>query len=423
LRSWFAPGPRLAWRPALLAAAAWIIGAVINPATSIRAYSGFVASFDTARANQNWANLFDPLSWPEYIPSLATLSVGTGLTLGPILGGLISVIILVGLFLAFRRAIDRVGAVFILGGSFALLAYTVYTGFNYGWQKTVQFGGAFWAAWLPVAIIDAFAVTAPSSRRRFWIQRAALAGLVSFFVLATLMNCFDGHKWSQRKIITQDWFTVREYSRRNLSNAPVIVDGATFRMAFFHGMWATYFLPDNELYFAARGKENGGYLRDSVANEARVRVPTPAAFLVSRDWADTFDSNSERLVYGDTVALLKESNRVLAMEGLQPENGPPENAEASFKLTLVPHAKSRLEFTILPRPKLANATQRWKIVQHVGNRPPTTTEVTGAPPWAISLPLQSGEENQFEFVSDPLPPEQTLPPFMIHDIRVRPVAE
>jgi hypothetical protein len=423
LRAWISRGPRAAWRPALLTASAWIVGAVINPATTVRAYTGFVASFDTARANQNWANLFDPLSWPEYLPSLATLSVGTGLTLGPVVGGLLSVVILVGIGLAFRRALDRVGALFILGGSMALLAYTLYTGFNYGWQKTVQFGGAFWAAWLPVAIIDAFAVAKSPSPAARWLQRASLVGLVAFFGLATFLNCFDGHKWSHRKIITQDWFTVRDFSRRSLSNAPVLVDGSTFRMAFFHGMWAAYFLPDNELYFAARGKENGGYLRDSVANEARTRVPPPAAFLVSRDWADTFDRNSERLVDGDTVTLLKKSNRVLEMNGLQPENGPPENAEASFDLTIVPHSKSQLQFTLLARPKIGDDARHWKIVRQIGRGAPSTTELNGPPPWLISIPLQPGEPNHLSFSAEPVPPEQSMPPFMIHDIRVQPVVE
>ena len=68
-RVWFVRGIKEGWRPAGIVLVAWIAGFAINPASSARAWFGFVASFDAARANEAWANLFDPLSWLEYVPA------------------------------------------------------------------------------------------------------------------------------------------------------------------------------------------------------------------------------------------------------------------------------------------------------------------------------------------------------------------
>jgi len=423
LRAWFAQGLRAAWKPATVTALAWIGGVLVNPASSVRAWSGFVFSFETARANQNWANLFESLNWLEYFPALATLSVGTSRALGSILGALLTLALVGGIILAFRRAIDRWGALFTLAGAAALLAYTLYTGFNYGWQKTVQFGGAFWAAVLPVASIEALVLCAPADRRARWAVRGALIGVVGLFGLATILNCLDGHKWSQRKILTQDWFSLRDYTRDHLAGAPVLVDGASFRMAFFHGMWATYFLPESDLYFAARGHENGGYLRNSVINEATHPIPKPAAYLVSRDWAETFDANSERLMIGDTVALLKTANRVSDWEGLEPENGYPENADGVIKLVIQPHSPSALNFTLSPRSADQVTTNRWKILRRIEGRPDLASEVTGPPPWSISVPLERGLKNQIELTADPAPAPGAGLPFTVEGIAIKTRAE
>ncbi|MEO7598917.1 MAG: hypothetical protein ABIV50_08290, partial [Opitutus sp.] len=423
LRVWFSRGIEDGWAPAAFTAGAWLTGLAVNPASSYRAWSGFIASFDTARANQNWANLFDPLSWLEYVPALATLSVGTSRSLGDIIGAVLTIALVLGIVLAFRRATDRMGALFTLSGSAALLAYTLYTGFNYGWQKTVQFGGAFWAALLPVAVVDALVTANPVNPRVRYLWRTSLVGIIGLFGMATVLNCFDGHKWSQRKILTQDWFNVREYARDHLSSAPVLIDGSTFRMAFFHGMWATYFLADSELYFAARGHENGGYLRGGVANESTTPVPPPAAFLVSRDWADTFDANSPRLLIGDTVALLKTANRVTNWEGLQPENGYPENAYSVVKIDLLPHSRSQLSLRIIPRYRGAGETSGWKIRREADGQPLYETEISGAPPWLITIPLEPNRTNRIQLAADPAPPPDPLPPFMVRDIRIQTVRE
>lgn len=418
LRSWFRAGPRAAWRPAVGTALAWIAGCAINPASTLRAWTGFASSFDTARANQNWANLFEPLSPFEYGPALATLAVGASKSLGPIVGALLTIALVGGVVLALRRATDRVGALFTLSGAGALLTYTLVTGFNYGWQKTVQFGGAFWAAFLPVAVIDALAQTRLAHPRARLAARAALVAVIALFAYATVLNCLDGHKWSQRKILTQDWFVLRDFSRDQLNGVPVLVDGSTFRMAFFHGMWATYFLPDSELYFAARGRENGGYLRDTVRNESKGPLPPISAYLVSRDWADTFDANSPRLMLGDTVALLKTANRVMDWSGLYPENGYPENADAHVTIDLRPHSNSELHLVLAPYHGDTTTTKSWTVAVQLDGRPGSHLKVEGPPPWRIVVPLTAGKLNHVELIADPASASDQLPPFTVREIKI-----
>jgi hypothetical protein len=419
LHAWFTKSPRLVWRAAIAVSAAWIVGALINPPSTVRAWYGFIASYEAGRANKNWANLFEPLSIAEHIPALATLSVIASKSIGPVLGALLSVILLIGIFLALRRAKDRLCALFTLAGSIALLVYTFTTGFMYGLQKTVQFGGALWAAFLPIAIIDAFARTTPAAKRAAYLSRAALVSVLALFSYATVVNCLDGHNWSHRKILTQDWFDVREYARDHLAGAPVLVDGATFRMAFFHGMWASYFLLDSDMYFAARGEENGGYLRDSIINEARSAIPAPSAYLVSRDWADTFDANSERLVLGDTVALLKNANRVSKSDGMQPDNGVPDNVEAHVMVEVTPHSRSQLKLTLSPRyPGKGAAESSWAVTSQVNGKDVFSATFGGPPPWNIVVPLTPGQLNHIEFSAGPTPPPNRLPPFMVREIKI-----
>lgn len=418
LRAWWATPLRTVWRPATVAALAWVAGVGLNPASSIRSWHGFMASFETARANQNWANLFDPLSPLQYVPALATLSIGGIRFLGWILGAVLTLLLLWGLVLALRRATDRWGACLTLAGAGALLAYTLAFGFSYGWQKTVQFGGAIWAAFFPVAIVDAFArFTAPN----VWARRAGLAalgGVLALFAYATIFNCLESHKWSRRKLITEDWFALTTYTRAHLPNAPVLVDGSTFRMAFFHGMWATYFLPDNAPYFAARGFENGGYLRDAVKNEARDPLPPISAFLVSREWAESFDANSPRLFAGDTLALLARSNRVTATTGLFPANGRPDSTFRRVTLDVQPHSPSELLLVLAPR-RATDSQISWRIRREAAGEPTFESRVSSAPPWRLVVPLVPGRANSIELVPEPAPAAQPIPPFLVREVRIQ----
>lgn len=407
------------WSTRAATAFAWIGGIVINPASSIRGWIGFVSSFNTARANQNWGNLFEPLSYTEYFPALATLAVETSKMLGPVVGLLLSGALITGVVFAFRRATDRIGALFTISGSIALLAYTFYSGFNYGWQKTVQFGGAFWPALLPVAVIQALVELKPDNTRLRMVRKALLLSVVAFFGLATIMSCLEGYKWSRRKVITNDWFTVKEYAKKHLKDAAVMVDGATFRMSFFHGMWATYFLQDSALCFAGRGHENGGYVRDTVLNESRSAVPMPSAYLVSREWMETFDANSECVVKGDTVALIRDSNRILLLQGLQPENGIPETAQGVFSIVVRPHSGSQLSFKLSPRDSAQQTTRQWQVERTVVGAASYKSVVSGPPPWDFHVPLVQERDNRVQFVVDPAPVTNRTAPFVVTNISIK----
>lgn len=417
LRAWFAGTLHEVWRPASAAALGWIAGIALNPASSVRAARGFVASFDAARADDAWANLFAPISAVQYPAALATLSVGAVKSLGVVAVVLLTLVLVTGLFLAWRRALDRVGALLILSGAGALLLYTLGTGFNYGWQKTVQFGGVLWVAFFPVAIVDALAGWAPADPWRRLLARVALGGALAFFGYTTVFNGLDSHKWSTRKILTQDWFALRDYARTQLRDIPVLVDAASFRMAFFHGMWATYFLPQSDLYFADRGFENGGYLRGGVKKESDGPLPPLDAYLVGRPWAETFDANSPRRFTGDILVLLEKANRVSAFGGLQPENGLPENAEAIARLDVRPHSPSTLVMVLAPH-RAENESTVWRMRREAEGQPLFTAEVAGPPPWRIDVPLVPGRLNRVEFVADPAPAANPLPPFVVREIRI-----
>lgn len=417
LRPWFARGFAAAWRPAGVVVLAWLASLAINPASTVRAYQGFVASFVTARANQNWANLFEPLSYTQYIPGLATLAVTAVKNLGIAAGIVVTLALLFGFFHALRQAKDRWGILFTLAGAGALLAYTLYTGFNYGWQKTVQFGGAFWAAVIPVAIVQALAEKAAAGLPRAVWHRATLAVVAGFFGYATVVTCVDSHRWAERKDLTQDWFTLRDYAREHLRDAPVLIEGASFPMAFFHGMWATYFLADADLYFSARGQENGGYLREGVITESKGPIPAPQGYLVSREWADAFDADSPRHFTGDNVALLKKTNRVLNWEGLYPANGVPDIAEGRITLDVRPHSHSQLVLVLAPRKK-ESLLDHWRIVATADNQPSFRREIAGPPPWRLTIPLTANALNHLEIFADPPLDGTRSFPFAVRELKI-----
>ncbi len=395
LRPWFTKGFNAYWRSGLLLTAALVAGALLNPATIVRAVRGFFTSYGMARADANWANLFQPLEHSEYIPALFTLSISGSKELGWWFGWPLSLLIVVLIGAVIRRSRDPFGLCAGLAGSAVLLTYTVVNDFSYGWQKTVQFSGIFVVLLFPVAVIDLLARVRPAEpgRNRRAIN-AALAAILVFMVYATFMNCRDTYKWSDRKVISADWFDLRDLSRTTLLDAPVLVEAATFRMAFFHGMWAAYFLPESHLYFGARGEESGGYLRAWVVNEEKHTIPMPAAVLVSRLWADTFDANSPRILTGREYTLLQKSNRLLSMTGVTPTNGPPIQAARAFSFEIIPHANGNLVFELTPRRNTVAPVGEWKLSRHAPDTPEFTAVVSGPPPWRFSLPLVARQANR-----------------------------
>lgn len=393
LRPWFTRGPKIFWRTGLLLAVVLLAGFAFNPATTVRGVRGFLASLSIARIDTNWANLFAPLDLSEYIPALITLSVSGSKELEWWFGVPLSGLILVVFGLIIRRSRDRFGLCACLAGSLVLLVYTLANNFSYGWQKTVQFSGIYFALVFPVAAIDALwgLRSAAATNRR--LITAALAALVIFLGFATVMNFRDIYKWSNRKVISADWFALRDLSRTTLHQAPVLIEAASFRMAFFHGMWAAYFLTDSHLYFGGRGEESGGYLRSGIINEQNQQIPAPAAVLVGSKWAGAFDANSPRLLTGREYVLLGKSNRVFKLSGVTPLNGVPDYANAAVSMELWPHSPSRLLLELAPRAKAGWPAGEWKLTRRAEGSADFTASVSGPSPWRLMIPLVAGRRN------------------------------
>jgi hypothetical protein len=406
------------WKLISLISLTLVLVVVLNPVSSIRAWGGFMTSFYTARANQNWANLLSPLSVFGYVPALATLSITFSRSLGIVLGAACSVVLLLALKRAFSRAADPLGAMCALAGVFALLLYTLLTGFAYGWQKAVQFGGVFWVAFFPVAVVNAYDLADGDRRRHPTYARISLGVIVTLFVGATLVSCLDGLKWAGRKYITQDWFLGREFAREHAAGVPTLVDGATFNMPFFYSMWATYFFRDVPIYFAPRGEGNGGYVRETVANEAKQPPSSIGGYLVGRDWADSVDANSPRLFSGDSFVLLGKSNRVRAWSGFFPDAGVPEMAKGRISIEVEPHSRSRLVLQLAPRSANEWSATQWTITCSVDAAVIYRTETSGVAPWRFVIPLRPGQINRIDIQVQSTSSAPRMWPFAVQACRI-----
>lgn len=419
LRHWLRAGWRSGWRHCLLAAGSVILGLALNCATTVRAFHGFLASFGMARADQNWANLFNPLDPSGYIPALVSLSVPAARSLSPWLGWPLSLLLLGATALLVRRARDWFGLLAIFSGSAALIIYTVVTDFAYGWQKSAQFAGVFFAMAFPAALVQALVATGPGAGRLMRrIGLLAAVALLAFMTFATAMNFRETYKWSDRKIISADWFALRDQSRAALREAPVLIEAASFRMAFFHGMWAAYFLTDSHIYFGTRGDESGGYLRNEVINEGTHEIPPPAAILMGRAWADALDAGSPRLLTGREYVLLSRANRVFSFAGVFPFSGLPDGASPHITLQIKPINTSTLRFELSPRAPEDRLERTWKIHRRAEAGNEYSGEITGVPPWHIEVPMVALQKQSVTIelaASDGLAEEY---PFKLSDLRI-----
>ena len=418
LRSLFAAGGPGFWKSRLIVAGAVVVSVLLNPASSFRAGWGFYAALLSARADDRWGNIMDQLHAVQYLPALGTLATVAAKWLGMAGGSGLSLLIAIGLVLAWRRARDPLGAFLAFSGGCALLLYTLLAHFVYGWQKSVQFTGIFVSAVMAGAIIDALFQHQSRSKTRLLLARAGAATLVAFLAFTVAMQCRELYKWSERKLLSQDWFALRDQSRATLRRLPVLVEAATFRMAFYHGMWAAYFLPDSYIYFGARGEQSGGYLRSKVINEATQSIPGPAAVLVSRDWADSFDANSTRILTGREYVLLRTSNRVFSMRGVFPTNGPPDQASTLVELEILPHSAGQLLVELSPRKPDDWPAGTWLVTRRAANAEAYSTSVSGPAPWMIKVPLVPRQRNQITLSATSAKADDEPLPFIIRELRI-----
>ena len=394
LRSLVVGRLRQTWRPALLVAGAVVVSLLVNLASTVRAVSGFVASMKLARGEQPWSNIFRNLDPFQYPPALITLSVRAASFAGPVLGFGLCLLLLAGVFLAFRRARDRFGYFAAFTGGLVLLVYTFVTGFNYGWQKGVQFSGVFLAATVSVAQLDALLHLAASARPARWLGRIGSAGLTLYLCFALGVNLVGLHYWSSIKSVSNDWFVLRGKSQQELRNAPVLVESASFLLPFFYSMWSAYFLPESNLYYGARGEESGGYLRGNVINEQNHKIPKPAAILVGHDWADAFDANSPRLLTGREYTLLQKNNRVFKLTGFSPINGVPDHVSGAAEMEILPHSPGNLLLELAPWAKTGWPAGVWQLTRHAEGAEDFRTTVSGPSPWHLVIPLVAARRNQ-----------------------------
>lgn len=418
LRPWVTKAAGTYWRTGLLLTVILLSALALNPATTVRAVRGFLASFSMARADNNWANLFAPLDLTEYIPALVSLSIAACKELEWWFGVPLSALIVISVGVVLRRSRDPYGFCAGLAGSGALLAYTLVTGFAYGWQKTVQFSGIFVAVLFPAAVIDILWRMRSGAESRRRIASTALAAITLFMAFAAFMNCRDIYKWSDRKVISADWYKLRDYARTNLTDAPILVEAGSFRMAFFHGMWATYFLPESNLYYGARGEESGGYLRAWVVNEQNSPIPHPAAILVGRPWSDAFDANSPRILTGREYSLLQKSNRVFTMSGMSPLNGIPDTVTEKFSFEILPHSPSNLLIELIPRVKGVKPVVTWSQSRTADNATDFNSTLTGPPPWQLKVPLVAGRRNAIHFSLTDYPGLREDLQFSVRSLRI-----
>ena len=379
---------------------------LLNPFSTGRAWYGLKIAANMIRADQNWSNVFGLLSPFHYPAALLSLAPNATGKFSPWLSGILSSVLVLSFFYAIRRAKDPWGALLIVSGAGALWAYTLVTDFTYGWQKTVQFAAVFLAAILPVTALVVLGKGDGSGR---WLRRSALILIVGFFAYATAFNVREMYRWAKTKTLTRDWYALQNFARQMRPGASFLIEGATFRPAFFLSMWSTYFLRDHPLYFAPRSDETGGYLRPKAAFEKYGSDPSPDAVLVSHAWAAAFDRNSPRWFEGSAFSVLRQANRILRWEGLEPSTGVPAAARNRIEASIVPHSAAlfRLEIdwteNTPTRPPL-----NWQLTGKIDGTEVYASVIAGPPPWKLVVPLQPGKINEIAFVARDAPPDSRL---------------
>ncbi len=387
-------GRRLALSAAVILAGA--TGLLIQPLSTWRAYGGFWNSFHIARTTTIWGNFFDTLDFSAYVPALVTLNAPACKFLGPGLGWLVSVLLVLMLCQVVRLAHDRATAIAGLSGFFILIGYTLATDFSYGWQKAVQFCGVIVAGYFS---FGSFLILNPKKDWRTSILRHAavtiIAGLMAY---TTVWGCARGYYWAGLKGLDRSFVALRDLSRGELRNQPVEVVGASFERPFFYTMWAVYALPQSSVAFDQRGGQRGGYLQDYLPqmDTSSPEAIKPGAYLVSRAWADTFDADSVRLSSGVQHALLVQTNKVVAQTGISPLSGVPESARAQFSLTLLPYADGVFAMDIEVSPPDRVASPELNVSYGNPDQTDSWQTIRVEYPWHMRVPVRGGAKCQIK---------------------------
>ena len=141
------------------------------------------------------------------------------------------------------------------------------------------------------------------------------------------------------------------------------------------------------------------------------------AILVGRTWADTLDANSPRLLTGREYTLLRKSNRMSAMTGVHPLNGPPDFADNQFTFELVPHSPSQLVIELVSRAKDRTPLE-WNVSRHTEGMADSVQTFGGAGTWRLIVPLVRGQRNRIAIHNGlALSNDRTLP-FHIRYLRI-----
>ena len=397
-----------------------LIGLGLNPVTTVRLWTGIQSSITTARIDNGWANIFDRVTFAGYLPSFITLGIPS-IRLYGMAGGIVaSVAVAMSFFVLFKSSSRRLELFFPMAGFLSLLAYTIFTSFGYGWQKSVQFFGIPLAAMFPVLLagIAQEKLRAAASHRGVLV---ALLGTLGIMVHTMVGVTAENLKSATSKGLTQSMLTLQARAAAEFPGQPVYVDGATFRAAFFQSMWSARLFPENPLVFISRQDQAGGYLRDFVQLDNPTVPATTGRYYVAANWARAFDYDPVPLVKDRVGVVLRQHNLMPEFAGFYREVGLPEMCQAEFSLAIYPYADGWLEFTLEPNGVAAPQCKlNGTVVTAAGTRR-IETSLDGNGRLVARFPLQAGTRNAITAAISGGPtidPEVDNPPYPFRILRI-----
>ena len=398
-----------------------LAGLCLNPLTTGRAWNGFWNSVYLVREDSHWANLFGPLDFAEYVASVITLAMSSMHKLGPVIGALASLAVLLSLVILLREGRRTTVVLISLSGFAVLLGYTLLKSFDYGWQKSVQVAAVPLAALFPMLLAGAAqtALGRPAGAR--WRQ-VALAGTMAVMLYAMAGHTIGIVKSATDKGLTVPLLGLRDQLAREMPGQTITIDGATFHAGIFHSMWAARLFSRQPLVFLSQLDQAGGYLRDSIRLANPVPPAPGALYYVAADWARAFDYQPDSLVHDRVGALVRQHNLVTEQAGFYRNTGVPDKAGARFSLTIYPVADGWLEFTLAPDGKpVARCELRGQVAT------PASIESCAATADAddrlvVRFPLKGGVLNRIsaQIEGGPLVDpanDQTQFPFLVLQVR------